>query len=109
MIAVGNGKSVHHRFRSFGTVEVKAHVLVVLNTATVDNATGRSVFAADGNGLALKINIAVSITGVCTIPDNNRLTIAGDINRSPDVVEIRWTIVIDVDSRSPNNGAAEYY
>jgi hypothetical protein len=70
-ITIHNGKSGHNRRRRLAAVEVKSSMRLYKTAVTVDycrrdNARVCRVGAADGNRLAIEIDIPVAGAGVCT-------------------------------------------
>jgi hypothetical protein len=61
-------------------------------------AVGGAIFAADSNGLAFEINIAVASAYIYAIGCNYRVAVIGIIDSCLDIVKIRGAIVIDVNS-----------
>ncbi|MCJ7728705.1 MAG: hypothetical protein MUO27_02320 [Sedimentisphaerales bacterium] len=71
-------------------------------------AVGGAIFAADSNGLAFEINIAVASACIYAIGCNYRIAVIGIIYCHLNVVKIRRTVVIDSNySGLAGNGSAE--
>ena len=66
---------------------------------TVDDCGGNYVgviwiSATDGDGPAVKVNIPIAISGICTVSNKNRVAMNGIVDSRLNVVEIRGFIVI---------------
>lgn len=57
-----------------------------------------AAFASDGDGLAEKVDVAVSAAGVSTVGDDYFVTVTGGVDSGLDVVEICRTVIVDRDS-----------
>jgi hypothetical protein len=86
----------------FVVMKIKTSMLLFYSTIAVNNRGSHNVWVirvdtSDGDGLAVEINITVTIAGICAGIDCDDITIISGVYSSLNVIEIRRAIVIDVD------------
>jgi hypothetical protein len=83
-------------------MKIKSSMWFLFCAIAVDNSGGDNIwvvriFASDGDSPAIKVDIAIAVTGIFIWADHDDIAIDGGINCGLDVIEISVAIVIDVD------------